>query len=105
MSRPTVLEPDALTVWLGAHPHWQLDSGHLVREVDTTDYASAVAIVGAQVNLAEELNHHPSVTVGYRHLRFELWTHDQRGLTELDLRYAQGLDDLIHAQFADVVTR
>ncbi|MEO9181009.1 MAG: 4a-hydroxytetrahydrobiopterin dehydratase [Acidimicrobiales bacterium] len=105
MNRPALLEVEALTAWLGEHSLWQLESGHLVRELDTTDYASSVAIVGAQANLAEELDHHPIVTLGYRHLRFELWTHDRDGLSELDLRYAQGLDDLLHSQFDDVVTR
>jgi len=79
--------------------------GHLVREIETADYPSSVAIVDAQVKLAEELGHHPIVTIGYRHLRFEVWTHDRDGLTELDLRYAQGLDDLVDADFKDVVTR
>ena len=105
MSRPVLLELEVLTAWLGEHPLWQLDCDHLVRELDTTDYASSVAIIDAQVNLAEGLDHHPIVTLGYRHLRFELWTHDRRGLTELDLQYAQGLDDLLHSQFDDVVTR
>jgi pterin-4a-carbinolamine dehydratase len=34
---------------------------------------------------------------------FELWTHDRGGLTALDLEYAQTLDELIAADFADVV--
>jgi 4a-hydroxytetrahydrobiopterin dehydratase len=97
------LDDHAIRSWLGEHAWWQLENGHLVREIDTTDYASSVAIVEAQVSLAEGLDHHPIVTVGYRHLRFELWTHDVRGLTELDQRYAQGLDELLLLRFSDVV--
>jgi 4a-hydroxytetrahydrobiopterin dehydratase len=104
LSRPALVEDSALASWLDEHSLWHLDTGHLVRELDTTDYPSSVAIVEAQVQLAEGLDHHPIVTIGYRHLRFELWTHDRHGLTELDLQYAQGLDDVINSNFEDVVT-
>lgn len=104
MSRPSLLESEAVTAWLVDHPLWRLEQGHLVREIATTDYPSSVAILDAQVKVAEELDHHPIVTLGYRHLRFELWTHDRRGITALDLGYAKGLDDLLLAQFSDVVT-
>jgi 4a-hydroxytetrahydrobiopterin dehydratase len=55
------------------------------------------------VTLAERLDHHPVVTLGYRKVRFELWTHDQGGLTQLDLDYAEGLEALLADEFADVV--
>jgi 4a-hydroxytetrahydrobiopterin dehydratase len=59
--------------------------------------------VQAQVALAERLDHHPVVTLGYRKVRFELWTHDQGGLTQLDLEYAEGLDELLADEFRDDV--
>jgi 4a-hydroxytetrahydrobiopterin dehydratase len=72
----------------------------LTREIDTVDYRSSVTIVEALVSTAEELDHHPIITIGYRHLRFELWTHDQSGLTHLDLDYATALDSLVSGEFA-----
>ncbi len=103
MSRPPLLEDQVVDEWLAGHASWHRASGHLVRELDTPDYATSIAIVNAQVTLAEALDHHPVVTLGYWHLRFELWTHDRRGLTELDLFYAQGLDELVDAIFNAVV--
>ena len=73
-------------------------------DIDTIDYPSAVAIVGALVSTAEGLDHHPIITIGYRHLRFELWTHDRGGLTQLDLDYANALDLLLRERFASVVS-
>ena len=90
--------------WLAAHPTWCLEEGHLIREIDTVDYPSSVTLVESQVALAEELDHHPIITIGYRHLRFELWTHDRDGLTHLDLDYANGLDALLSGEFASFVT-
>ena len=75
----------------------------LWRNVRTTNYPSAVGLLSAQVPIAERLNHHPLVTVGYNKLVFELWTHDRDGLTQLDLDYAEALEKLITDDFAAVV--
>jgi 4a-hydroxytetrahydrobiopterin dehydratase len=60
-------------------------------------------LIQAQVPLAEGLDHHPLVTLGYRRVRFELWTHDQGGVTQLDLDYAEGLDAIITDGFAELI--
>jgi 4a-hydroxytetrahydrobiopterin dehydratase len=89
--------------WLATHPTWHLEEGHLIRELDTVDYRSSVTLVESLVATAEELDHHPLITIGYRHLRFELWTHDRGGLTHLDLDYANVLDSLVSGAFASIV--
>jgi 4a-hydroxytetrahydrobiopterin dehydratase len=75
----------------------------LIRYVRTTDYPSGARLIQAQVALAERLDHHPVVTFSYRRLRFELWTHDRDGLTQLDLDYAEALDSIIENDFAEFV--
>jgi 4a-hydroxytetrahydrobiopterin dehydratase len=89
--------------WLADHRSWHLEEGHLIREFDTVDYPSSVTLVESTVATAEELDHHPIITIGYRHLRFELWTHDRGGLTHSDLDYANFLDALVSGEFAPFV--
>jgi 4a-hydroxytetrahydrobiopterin dehydratase len=89
--------------WTASHPLWAVEDSHLVRYVRTTDYPSGVRLLQAQVALAESLDHHPVVTFSYRRLRFELWTHDLDGLTQLDLDYAEGLDSIIESDFTEFV--
>ena len=101
MSRPARLEGDVVESWVRAHPTWRVEGDHLVREISTTSYPSGAELVQAQVSLAEGLDHHPIVTLGYQSVRFELWTHDQHGLTQLDLDYAEGLDALVTDRFAE----
>jgi 4a-hydroxytetrahydrobiopterin dehydratase len=103
VSRPERLDDATVAGWLEGHPAWRLDHDRLVRELRTRDYPSSIAILDAQVTLAEGLDHHPVVTVGYRELRFELWTHDRGGITQLDLDYINGLDELLVARFAQVL--
>lgn len=104
MSRPDRLDDATVDSWLSSHPTWSVVTGHLVCDIRTTNYPSAVDILAAQVELAQRLDHHPVVTVAYNSVRFELWTHVSEGLTQLDLDYAQGLDELVSTQFSDVVT-
>lgn len=101
MSRPRLLEAEVLNEWLTSRTQWHVIDGHLVREILTVDYPSSVRILEAQVELAERLDHHPIVQLGYCSARFELWTHDRDGLTQLDLDYAQGLDEIIGRDFTE----
>jgi 4a-hydroxytetrahydrobiopterin dehydratase len=103
VTRPDLVDAAALDEWLGAHHDWQLRDGHLVREVRTTDYPSSIELLMALVEPAERLDHHPVVNVGYCQLRFELWTHDRDGVTQLDLDYAGVLEDVISTRFAAFV--
>jgi 4a-hydroxytetrahydrobiopterin dehydratase len=66
-----------------------------VREVRTKDYRGAVTLLDAQVPLAEGMDHHPVATVGYGQLRLELWTHVRRGITQLDVDYAERFEALL----------
>jgi 4a-hydroxytetrahydrobiopterin dehydratase len=104
VTRPALLDGSVVDAWLAGHPHWRREEGHLVRELATLDYPSAVRLVDAQVDLAEALDHHALITLGYRRVRFELWTHDRNGLTQLDLDYAQAFDDLVAGEFANLIT-
>lgn len=103
MTRPTRLEDGVVAQWLADHNSWRLDDGHLVRDIATMDYPTTAQIVTAQVDLAERLDHHPDITVGYRTVNVDLWTHDQGGITPLDLEYCEAFDVIIHDQFAKLV--
>ena len=103
MSRPERLERHDVDAWLVEHPAWFLENNHLVRELKTVDYPSGVAVVAAQVDLAQRLDHHPIATVGYKEVRLLLWTHDRGGITKLDLEYADAFDQMIDDRFLEVL--
>lgn len=95
MTRPTLLEQPVIDDWLSRHTAWSLVDGHLVREVQAPSHSSAASLVRGQVPLAQRLDHHAILTLGYRDLRVELWTHDRNGITQLDVEYAEGFDQLV----------
>jgi 4a-hydroxytetrahydrobiopterin dehydratase len=98
-----MLDAAVVRAWIDAHPAWREEGSHLIREIETVDYPSGAQLIQAQVSLAEGLDHHPLVTLGYRRVRFELWTHDRGGVTQLDLDYAEGLDTIIAGEFAESI--
>ena len=100
MTRPDLLDGAALHEWLASHDGWRVSDGYLVREVRMTDYRATARLFEAQVDTAESLDHHPVVTIGYRSVRVELWTHDRGGVTRLDTDYAEAFDEILATRFA-----
>ena len=69
----------------------------LLGSYSTQDFSASVRLLDAVAVLADELNHHPDVRVGYGTIEFELSSHDVDGVTQRDvdlaLRIQQVADD------------
>ena len=61
---------------------------HLVGAFTTADFRSAVQFVDRVAVVADELNHHPDVRLGWGHVEFELTSHDVGGVTRRDVDLA-----------------
>ncbi|GAA1747576.1 4a-hydroxytetrahydrobiopterin dehydratase [Agromyces humatus] len=72
----------------------------LVGTYATDDFASAVRLLDAVAAVADELNHHPEVHLGWGHIEFELWSHDVGGVTSRDLALVRRIGELATAQGA-----
>ena len=94
MTRPQLASPEELDHWLLAHPEWQLLNGHLLLE-RSVPYRISCALAAASVALADEIDHHPIMTIGFNSLRIEMWTHDKGGITELDFQLATFMDGFL----------
>jgi 4a-hydroxytetrahydrobiopterin dehydratase len=72
---------------------WDLVGGHLVRAYPFPDFASGLAFVNEVGRVAEDMNHHPQVQLGWGEVRLELWTHSAGGLTGRDFELARLADE------------
>lgn len=61
---------------------------------DTGDFVGAVGFLNDVMPIAEELNHHPDVEVGYGKIAFTLSSHDVGGVTTRDLGLARRIDEV-----------
>lgn len=102
MTSPDLLPPGDIEEWPAQHSSWQRRDGHLVRELTSANYGRLAQLVHDQSVIVELFDHHPVITLAFGRLLIELWTHDRRGLTQLDLDYASAFDQFVGAHFNDL---
>lgn len=69
-------------------PGWAVDGSQIVAAFEAPDFPSAIRLVDEVASDAEAMNHHPDIDIRWRTVKFVLSTHDQGGLTQLDVELA-----------------
>ena len=91
MNDRTVLRPDETAPDLASTSF--LHTGEvLLGGYRTRDFVASVRVLDAVAEVAEALNHHPDVQLGWGRISFELSSHDVGGVTHRDLRLAREID-------------
>ncbi len=76
---------------------WSYDSKTL--EISKTfqfkGYLSNINFVNAVAFLAQKLNHHPDMHIGFNKCVIKITTHDVGGVSEKDFELAKKIDELI----------
>ncbi len=96
MSR--LLTSEEITRQLAELPAWRSADGRLTRQAATPAYATGLAVVNEVADEAEVMDHHPEVTLGHRHLAFELTSHDVGGISQRDIELAHRIDAALRAR-------
>ncbi|MEV4376646.1 4a-hydroxytetrahydrobiopterin dehydratase [Streptosporangium sp. NPDC049644] len=73
----------------------------LQTRIHTKNFATGLSVVNAIGAAAEEMNHHPDLSLRYTHVDARLTSHDERGVTDRDIR----LGRVISAIAADAGVR
>jgi 4a-hydroxytetrahydrobiopterin dehydratase len=95
MARPSALTPDDIERWLPNHPGWERSGVGIARAYKIADFATALAVAVRVGCLAEKMDHHPDIELGWGRIRVLWSTHDAGGITQLDLDAAQGTDAIV----------
>jgi 4a-hydroxytetrahydrobiopterin dehydratase len=77
-----------------ALPAWRLEGQALARRFEFADFHQTMAFVNAVAWIAHREDHHPEITVGYRHCELRYSTHDTDGLSIKDFICAAQVDAL-----------
>ncbi|NJN85106.1 MAG: 4a-hydroxytetrahydrobiopterin dehydratase [Leptolyngbyaceae cyanobacterium SL_7_1] len=88
---PTRLSPDQVSTALDRVPSWTTDGQTLSCTYRFDNFVESVAFVNRLVEPAEQLAHHPDLTIVYNKVHISLTTHDAGGLTELDFALAEAI--------------
>ena len=92
MSR--LLDSDEIFRQLEDLPGWHLLDRTLSARYDAPDFPAAIRLVSEVAQVAEEMDHHPDIDIRWKRLRFDLSTHSEGGVTQLDIELAHRISDL-----------
>ena len=74
---------------------WRVvDGHHLEKEYAFDNFRQALDFTNKIGELAEEVNHHPDLKLGWGYVEVSLWTHKIDGLSEADFVWAAKADQL-----------
>ena len=74
---------------------WRREGDEIVKDLQFEDFRGAMAFVNEVADVAEELDHHPDITVhGWNKVRLAVTNHSQGGLTQADFDLAATVDGL-----------
>ncbi len=83
---------------LGELKGWRLSGKRIVRVVRYEGFMPGVELLNEIAKIAEEMDHHPDVTISYGRMRVSLTTHDAGGLTDLDFKLAARIEEVLRAK-------
>lgn len=77
------------------HPLWELseDKSFIQRQIVFSKYMDGVDLTLWLAKQAEELNHHPDITLGYKTMTIRLNTHNLPGLSLADFVMAARIEN------------
>ncbi len=81
---------------LGAR--WSVAGPDLVLALRGQPMAKWAPVVAEAARLADEMDHHPTITLEYPGLTLEIHTHDAQAITMTDVVYAARLERWLRAQ-------
>lgn len=89
----TKLTTDQIAQQLSTTNGWQVNEGALTKVFSFDQYANGVLFANAVAHIADDLNHHPDLLIGYGKVTVSMVTHDaDGGLTAYDFELARRID-------------
>lgn len=89
-----LLDRDEVVARLGELDGWDLEGEALVKQFERGDFSGSVAFAGAIEPVANELNHHPDLSISWSTVTVMITTHSEGGLTAADFELAAKIDAL-----------
>ena len=77
---------------------WEREDQTIVKTFELADFVGSVAFIDRLVEPAEEMGHHPDLSVSWDKVRVSLTTHAAGGLTENDFELAKRIEGVAGSQ-------
>jgi len=87
-----VLSDDEIGRRLEDAEGWERDGDSITRKFKFDDFKGSVDFVNRITEPAEEMNHHPDLTISWNTVTVSLSTHSEGGITDNDFALAERID-------------
>lgn len=92
--KPTLLDEETIQRELAKLTGWKVAGREISKDFEFRSYMDGIEFVQKTAALADNMNHHPDLMVGWKKVGVRLTTHSAGGLTALDLALASQIDSL-----------
>jgi 4a-hydroxytetrahydrobiopterin dehydratase len=89
-----LLDDDAIESKLAELDGWQREGDAIVKTFKREDFVGSIEFVKRIVEPAEEMGHHPDLSISWDEVEVSITTHAKGGLTENDFELAKRIDAL-----------
>ena len=89
------LEPTEIETGLKRLVGWAFDNGQIKKEFTFDTYKSGLVFAVAVGHLADRMDHHPDLFIGYQKVKIALNTHDVGGISAFDFALAGQIESLV----------
>ena len=76
-------------------PGWTLDNGQITKTYTFDTYKAGLVFAVAVGHLADRMDHHPDLFIGYQKVKIGLNTHDLGGISTWDFNLANQIENLV----------
>ncbi len=75
-------------------PGWSVKEKKIYRDFEFTNFIEAFGFITQIALLAESTNHHPEWSNVYSKVKIQLTTHDLKGISTIDLKFANEINKI-----------
>ena len=75
-------------------PRWSVQQEGLVAQFSFPTYLAGIEFVRQVAEIAESMNHHPDIYVGWRKVRLAIMTHSKKAITALDGEFVRRVEEV-----------
>jgi 4a-hydroxytetrahydrobiopterin dehydratase len=88
------LSGDEITEGLKQLNKWDVEGEKLAKSFEFPEYKAGVDFACKVANIADGMDHHPDIEIGFKKVRVSVNTHSVGGLSPYDLELARRVDEL-----------
>ena len=75
---------------------WKMEKNGIIKNFVFENFKGAISAMNKIGKVAEEMNHHPEWFNVYNKLDIRLSTHDEGGITQLDIDLAKAIEEIVN---------